>query len=468
MKDRIFYLYIIIFIAFAVLCRADASGETGMIRVHDSSNVVDIGDILDSQIGTLNESIIKKICADITGRYHERGYTAFYIKRAELSKDGSADLYFNESIVSDIIVTGVFQKKENVAASVYRIGNIFNEFALKENIDLTKKKFRLKQLNVTIKRSENGDIVLDVHGSEKINELESDVFNSPIYGILPELTYRINYAGYLAGVSLLSSFNREDRAITGGSVFFNSDSIPGNSYFTISADASDRRDSFDDENIYRHKYFTTRGGYCYIDGAASVKLFLTGTKDKLADYPSRSGGVSFSGIQMKISYDNSQYKIDYQDVTAGEADLSSGWNFIEEQPSTELKLNYMVNIPFYSGFFFSLNGYYLYTSDDERFAEFYVYDQLFPCRDNDFSVSSWKGVTGIDVVYEAMKRTLYISPVFKWGVHNADNRINNIRASGAKFIFKTGMVKIDISWLADLNRNYKDGYVMFSVTAVYL
>lgn len=469
MSVRIIILFLML-ISPAVICRLEAADDTVQIRFHGRSSAVEIKDLVNIQTGKLTEVDIKRICAEITDRYHEQGYTAFYIKRAELNKDGTADLFFKEAVVSEIVLTGVSAGSSEVSASIFKIGELFNEYTLQKNITETKKKFNIKQLNISISRDAGEQIVLTVHAVEKINELETGVFNSPVYGILPVLKYRINYGGFLTGVSFSSSFNQKERWYSSGSVYFNSDSNPGNSYFTLSADVTDKRDSFsgDYELFYRHKSLTTNGGYCYNKGASWIKFFITGTADELEDYPGEDGGFSFYGLQLKLNYDNSSYKIDYSDITSGEIDFSSGWNFIEERVSSKLILNYVCNIPVNYGFFFSLNGNSFYTSDNERYSHFYIYDRFFPCRGDDYSVASWRIVTGADLAYEAMRRTVYIMPGFKWGLHNAENKNNNNACAAAlKFLFNTESVKIELSYSYDIDFDIKDGFFMFSAAAVY-
>jgi len=468
--DRIVFIICLILISPVMMYGSEPIINSNLIRIHNTGSAVDIKDILDRNSNKLLESDVKKICAEITDRYHDLGYTAFYIKRALLNKDGTADLYFNESVVVDVIVTGMSQREMDISSSLFTKGEMFNEYTLKKNVSAAKKKYNLKQLNVTIRRGEGEQIVLAAHAVERFNEIETGAFNSPIYGILPEVKYRINYGGILAGISASSSFNQTDRSLTRGSVFFNSDNIPGNCYFTLFADISERKDSFadNDELIYKHRSLTSGTGFCIFNGAAGMKLFLKGTIDELTDYPKCNGGVSFSGIQLKLNYNDSSYKIDYDDIISGEIDYSSGWNFIEERPSSKLILTYLVNFPLYSGFFFSLNGNFFYTSDEERFSHFYVYDQFFPCKDKDFSSASWRNIAGADIAYELMKRTMYMSPQFKWGFHNAEDSNNNVCAAGVKFLFTAENVRMEISWLYDINEKIRDGFVMFSVSAGYL
>ena len=469
MSLRNSFIIILILISPSVIFRLEAAGDTCLIRLHDCSSVVAIDDILNRESGKLSEGDVKRICAEITDRFHERGYTAFYIKKAVLNKDGTVDLFFNEAVVSDVIVTGISSRTDEVAASIFIKGKLFNENTLKENLAGTKKKYNIKQLNVSIRRGDGQQIVLTAHAVEKIHEIETGILNSPIYGILPGLKYRINYGGFLAGISLGSSFNQNDRSYSGGSVFFNTDSTPGNSYFTISADLTDKKNSFyeNDELIYRHKSLTSKGGYCYNNGAAGIRIFLTGTADELDDYPETDGGISFAGSRLELNYNDTPYKIDFDDISSGEIDILSGWNFIEESPSLKVNLNYIFNIPVYSGFFFSFNGNFFYTSDEERLSHSYVFDQYLPCRENDYSSAPWENVAGFDIVYEAMKRTVFILPGIKWGFYNADGGDDNIYAAGIKSLFTSGRTKIELSYFYDMEFSIKKGFLMFSAAAVY-
>lgn len=471
MPIRKLILIILIIISPSIIFRLEASADSPVIRIHDRSNAVDINDIINIESDKLSEIDVKRICADITGRYHELGYTAFYIKKAELNKGGTADLFFIEAVVSDVVVNGVTSRKDDITLSVFKPGELFNELTLKENLAETKKKYNLKRLNVDVIRKEEKQIVLSVNAAEKNNEIETGIFNSPIYGIIPELKYRINYGGFLAGASLSSSFGREERSFSGGSFYFNSDNIPGSSYFTLSADYADKKDSFTGEDglIYTHKTLASRGGYCFNSGASSVMLFAAGTADELEEYPGEDGGFSFSGFELKLVYDSSNYKIDYSDAASAHLDVFSGWNFIEDRPSVKGSFNYVFNIPMQYGFFFSLNGNSIYTSDNERFSHFYAYDRYFPCRDGDYSIASWRNVAGVDIAYEAMRRNLSILPGLKWGMHNAGDGNNNVNvcAAGIEVFFNTEVTKIELSYYYDINQNIDDGFLMFSLAAVY-
>ena len=468
MRSRILFITVILFILSVAALRTVTAADSFPIKINGRSAAVDIDDIIDIGKNQLTGEEIKRICSEITKRYHEKGYTAFYIDKVVLDKDGRAELYFNESLVTEVDVEGITERRSDVAASVFITGEPFNEYTLKDNVTQTKMRFNLRHLNVTVRRGGDGNIILIVNALERMNELEMSVYGSPVYGTMPELKYRINYGGFLAGVSAASTFAQRERSITGGSVFFNSDNAPGHSYFTLSADLSDRKDSSagNDELVYRHRSVKPRGGYCYLDGVYALSIFLAGTADKLSDYSRSDGGVSFTGAEIKLNYNDSAYKIDHDDVSSCGIDLYSGWNFIEGRFSSKIELDYAINFPVITRFFLSFNGKFFYTSDEMEFLHVYIYDGSFPCRNDDFSTASWRNITGIDLVYEIIERTFYIAPELKWGCHNSEGE-SNIYAAGIKFIIHTGKIKADVSYLYDVSNDIKNGSFMFSAGAVY-
>jgi hypothetical protein len=472
MNVRNYIISFFILLGLSLISPAESAENRTEIRIIGSSSAVDLGDILSRRSGVLSDNDIKKICADITGRYHERGYTAFYIEKAVMNDDGTADLFFNEAVVSDVEVSGMGGRGAAVAASIFTRGELFNELVLKENISLTRKKFNLKQLNVTIKRGEDGNIVLSARTTGNIHELDTAVHGSPVYGIRPAIAYRLRTMGILTGVSGESSFDQNERSYNRGSFFFNSENVPGNSYFSIAADFFDKNDSYEnsDDLIYRHKSLSPEAGYTSVSGAAALGVFLAGTFDELEDYPLEDGGVSFSGMRMKLSYNDTPYKIRYDDITAAEAEISAGWNNIEERVSSGLTVNYMVNFSLFTRIFISLNGHIFYTSDDERFSHVYVFDNLIPCRIDDYSSASWRSISGIDLNYEVLKRNLYFAPVVKWGIYGSgsfSDPAENVFAAGAKLFYTSGKIRMEALYLFDAGDPVTKGLLMFSAGAVY-
>jgi hypothetical protein len=457
-------IMIILLIVLAGFFSSEGWGKVLPVKINGMNSAVDLEDILKRDKDKYTESDIKRLCAEITERYHSRGYTAFYIKKAVLDKDGILELFFNESIVVDVIVTGVSHKVEDISSSIYPKMQVFNEFTLKEKIAETKIKFNLKRINVNIKRTEDDQVILLVNAAEIKNEIDLGMYSSPIYGLLPDLEYRFNYGVYHSGAKISFSFNQEERSSGMASVFFTRDVTSDKSNITIQSDFFKRKDSFyeTDNLIYEHDSFTPKGGVCFTSGAAGFNFFLTGTFDNLKNYPARDGGVSFTGIEVSLKYNDSAYRIDFEDLTSCGIDFLSGWNFIEDSPSCKVTGTYKINLPLYSGSYISINGNFFYTSDRERFSQFYVFDQYLPCRQGDFAFSSWKNITGADIIFEALKRTLYIGPCVKWGLHDAGNELTSVYAAGMKCFFYTGPVKIGLSYLYDIDENIRAGYFSFS------
>ncbi len=467
--------YIIFFLIILVMMihnPAEAAEGKSLIRINGSSSIVDVSDILARISGVLSESDIKKICAEITGRYHDMGYSSFYIEKAVRNEDGTVDLLFKESIVAAVNVSGMGERSAETASSIFTTGDLFNEFVLKEKISLTKKRFNLKQLNVTITRGDDDNIVLSAVAVERVHEFYTAVYGSPVYGILPALTYRFSYGGFLSGITLESSFNQNERSYSRGSVFLNSDNVPGNPYFTLSADIVDKKESYENngELIYKHRSISPEAGFYSYYGVAGLGVFATGTFNEFEDYPGEGEGISYSGMHLKFNYNDTPYKISYGDVTTAEADYYSGWNQIEKHISSKIVINYLINFSLFSELFITLNGHFFYTTDDERFARVYVFDNLLPCRSEDFSSASWRNISGIDLNYEFLKRSLYAAPVLKWGIYNSgsENEVDeSVLAAGFKIFFISDKIRMEASYLFDTDNPVKSGSFLFSATAVY-
>jgi outer membrane protein assembly factor BamA len=57
---------------------------------------VELNDLLLSRKKVNNETDVKKLCVEITERYHSNGYTAFKIINAVIKKDGTLHLNFSD------------------------------------------------------------------------------------------------------------------------------------------------------------------------------------------------------------------------------------------------------------------------------------------------------------------------------------------------------------------------------------
>jgi len=451
---------------------AEAADDKSLIRINGSSSIVDVSDILARKSGVLSESDIKKICAEITGRYHDMGYSSFYIEKAVRNEDGTVDLLFKESMVTAVNLSGMGEKSDDAASALFTIGDFFNEFVLKEKISLTKKRFNLKQLNVTITRGEDDSIILSAVAVERIHEFYTSVYGSPVYGIMPALAYRLSYGGVLSGITLVSSFNQNERSYRRGSVFLNSDNVPGNPYFTLSADIVDRKDSYGNngELIYTHRSLSPEAGFYSYYGAAGLGVFVAGTFNEFENYHGEDEGALYSGMHLKFNYNDTPYKISYGDITKAEADYYSGWNQIEKKISSKIVINYLINFSLLSEVFISLNGHFFYTTDSERFARVYVFDNTLPCRSEDFSSASLRNISGIDFNYEILKRAFYAAPVFKWGIYNSGSEnevVESVLAAGVKIYFISDKIRMEASYLFETGNSVKSGSFLFSATAVY-
>ena len=446
---------------------SDSFARYTSFKITGKISAVDIDDIVNKSEEDYSEADIKRICAEITDRYHRKGYTAFYISKAELNKNGVVELFFNESAVEEISVTGADARSEEIASAVYKKGDIFNEFTLRENVSTVKNKYNLKRINVSIRRTGNDQILLRIRVLAWTGELNFGVTTSPVYGILPSAGYTYNCNTLYAGLALSSSFAQKDTSFTGGTLFLKKEINSDTLYFTFLTDYNRTDDPYNStaDSIYRHSSLTPGIGISIIYGELVLDVLMANSYDSLDNYPGTDGGFSFCGIRAAIIYDNSKLKIDFSDLTLGRINFFSGWNFINETPVCRVTGEYTINIPVSSVFFISLSGHIFYTTDTERFLQDYVFDRYLPCRDNNYSVSKWNNTTGLGLDFEALKRTLFIGPCFKWGLYNSDDTVYNVYAPGIRGLFISEKMNLELSYLFDMHYGPYGGYLFVAATA---
>ena len=95
MKCRIPCLKLVQVLFFLFIICGSSYLYAGAVLFHGKTADVDLSD-LGTYSGDPDETAVRAICAEIVKRYHDRGYTAFYIRRAVRGSDGILDIYFNE------------------------------------------------------------------------------------------------------------------------------------------------------------------------------------------------------------------------------------------------------------------------------------------------------------------------------------------------------------------------------------
>jgi len=168
--------------------------EAGAVTFHGKTVDVDLSDIERIESVEDDETAVRRIAADVVVRYHDAGYTGFRVVRAVRHDDGTLDLYFNEGVVSGIVIRSDDGGDGDIpAAEIFTVGEPYNEHILGDNIELVKNRYYLRYAGYTASRMEDGSLEIIVNVGRRRFFPGFYVTGDPLHGAIPSLY--LGYAG---------------------------------------------------------------------------------------------------------------------------------------------------------------------------------------------------------------------------------------------------------------------------------
>lgn len=461
MRCRIPYPAAIALAAFIMVLCLNSSLFAGAVLFHGKTADIDLSD-LEAWSGDPDETAVRAICAEVVRRYHEKGYTAFFIKRAVRGSDGILDIYFNESAVGRIRIDGADNADSLIAAEIYVKGAVFNEFLLEENIDLLKKKYMLSRLKVDVTRDSDGSVILDVYPEKSRLMLDIYISGDPLRGMIPSA--RAGYMGdYLnPEITARSSLGQGDVSIHSAYLSVKRSLAP--SGFIMGSGVEYSGESFDAEGtvLYRSLKVSGDAGWFYSAGPWRLDLFLSGSAYSVDDYPCADRAYLFP-FRVKAVYDDRRMGLDRNDFILAELNCSGGWNSMEETAYASYDLYFRASIPLFRRLSAFFKGESFVTTADERLFMRYVFTGLLSCRRDDYTAATAVHSAGTGITIELMRDHIYISPGVYGGVYrDEDGTYGRASCAGAGILWDTGVIAIDLSVMREI---YGQGDVVYMVSA---
>ncbi|HPS59133.1 MAG TPA: hypothetical protein PK514_13595 [Spirochaetota bacterium] len=461
MRCRNLYMAVTPMLVFLILLCVNSSLYAGAVLFHGKTADVDLSD-LETYSGDPDETAVRAICAEIVKRYHDKGYTAFFIKRAVRGSDGILEIYFHESVVGRVRFAGGDNADDISSDEIYTAGTVFNEFLLEDNIDLLKRKYMLHGLKVDVTRDSNGSVILDVYPEKSRFTLDVYIAGDPLRGMIPSVT-----AGYIGDylnpeITVRSSFGQGDVTLNSAEIRMKRSGV--SSGFIIGAGAEYSDESFDAEGsvFYRSLKVSADAGWFYSGGPYRFELLLSGSAYSLDDYPAADTAYMFP-FRFKAVYDDRAMGLDRNDYIFSEFQCSAGWNTMEETAYASYDFYSKISIPLFWRFSAFLTAESFFTTGDERLFNRYVFTGLLSCRVDDYTAAQGVHSAGTGITIELMRDHIYVSPGFYAGAYeDEDGTYSRAECAGADILWDSGAIVIDFSVMKEITG---PGDVVYRVSA---
>lgn len=403
------YALVITLMTGSVLLAAD-------VVFHGKTVNIDLSDLEKQLPEKPGDEDIKRVCAGIITRYHDAGYTAFYITKSVIHDDGKVEIFFNESVVS-----GIFFSPECSASEIFQSAELFteglpfNEIVVRENVRTLRNRYRLSRLKVDVLRNDDGSVRLEVCAEKRRFSAFLSVSGDPLRGTIPSIL--LGYTGdwVYTGAEFSSSFGQGDATYTEAGLVLRD--IRGDSGFTGRVGYTARKDSIDSRgsDFYTADSGAVRTGWYVTSGALYADIAFLLDAGRMKDYPGADGFEKYSAAA-SVNYDDRGFGLERYDYTLFRASLAAGWNTMERGIYTSGNLFFRMSVPLAWRFYGLVCADSFFTTENERLFSNYVFTGLVGCRKNDFTVSPATASGGLGVTCELMKEHIYLTPGIYGGV----------------------------------------------------
>lgn len=446
---------------FLILVCINSALYAGAVLFHGKTADVDLSD-LEAYSGDPDETAVRSICAEIVKRYHEKGYTAFFIKRAVRGSDGILEIYFHESVVGRVRIEGIDNVDNRIASEIYVKGTLFNEFLLEDNIELLKRKYMLGRLKVDVTRDSDGSVTLDVYPERSRVTLDVFIAGDPLRGMIPSV--RAGYIGdfFNPEITVRSSLGQGDVTLNAADLRIKRSGA--GSGFIIGAGVEYSDESYDAEgsDLYRSLKTSADAGWFYSRGPWRVELLLSGSAYSLDDYPGGKTAYLFP-FRLKAVYNDRDLGLDRIDYMMAEFACSAGWDSMEETAYASYDFYSKVSIPLFWRFSTFLTAESFFTTAGERLFYRYVFTGLLSCRMEDYTAAPGVHSAGTGITIELMKDHIYVSPGVYGGVYRDEGgKYSRASCAGADILWDSGAIAVDVSVMKDISG---PGDVVFRLSA---
>jgi len=384
---------------------------------------IDLSRELKRAPGELSDNDIRDLAVRITNAYHSRGYTAAFIEKITVRKDGVLEMRVHESVVESVSldVSGNILKDELYRVFSVLEGEVYNENRLNLVIRSARKRFSLNSLKVDPGRSGTGDIILSVSAGRQKGHFYGGIGVDMAYGIRPLIGYYRPSGSKAADIKITAGIRDGEISMAGGDITLYCFRKDSRAALYMGLGGSSVADIWQ----LRDKEYTLISvrpvlGVRYFTGMAVYDLSLSEKISSLRNYRDSDSCFSDTRLTADVHINNGRRKIDERKTGDLRLSVSGGWEDFTGSAYASASLNARQGIiPFYSLDWLCIIPRLAVTctTSGERLFREYVYDSSFIVASGDYTASSWKNVAGLVCEAAVADSGFYIGPFINTGYY---------------------------------------------------
>ncbi len=430
---------------------------------------VDLSDILYPGRKIHDVIELKKVCVEITDRYHQKGYTAFKIQKSILKKDGSVELYFSDPKVENIFVTGVKPYNERIKAKIFKKNESFNEFLLNKNINEIKKEYPVKKIKVDIKRNADENIDIFVSADKGILNSIIKTSSDPLYGGLASVALSFDSGDCVMAAEFETTAGIRDASYTKTGI----DCIFGTPFGNeisclLGIQYEEKEVYFKEPEIitFDNRIIKGETGLLYNKGVTVFSFTAFSSYVDYHNYQELENKYYFPGISAAVKYNDADYRIDPLDLMMAEIKSEYLWNPVEKEMEIRILINSHFSVQVAESLSLTASLFSNYTSENKEIFNEYVFDRILPVRSKDYTTAAWRhtGVPG--VLIDIYNRLIYLSPEYYVSVYDARGVKEFVHAASVKGLIKSDMFSSEIKYTVEAGKSFAEGVFIFEVKAM--
>ncbi len=472
--SRYFFFHLLLQCILSSTCVIELYAAASVITIKGATANLEFKSIIDRYTSPLTQDDLRRLAIEITNLYHENGYTTSYAEKVFVKKNGDIEILVRESKITSVTVLGVNDdyKQKIIKLLNPRQDELYNAITIKERVEYAVKILKLSSIKINVINFENSaDVMLEVEAFKSlIGSTQMKMQYEPIYGLSPLLCYNQQLDELTVSLSGSASIKNSEyrKKYLSSMISYSTGEVL--SLYSKYEWKTSLETWKEEQNEFRTISNRPSLGMKFVMNR-NMSLEASSIIDIIELENYRNSKKAFQDISLSLS----GYYTDAPDIIVPGDDTEirmtfsiTKSNFIKENfisvgfiactayiPTTWLRIR-----P-------SLAGNY--TSADERYYRWYVYDESFPVKIDDYASTRARTSAKLYFEFEIYPEMLYLGPIgyqtFFYDETSLDVQFQS--AIGLHTRIVLGKFYINAMCLSTIENMYSKPVFLFSASGVF-